>query len=129
MKIEKRVQSIAVLIPSFFVLVILFSLPCDFNFAKCLGGNSIPFTRTLFHISLSLLIVSPFLFLLRETAFFSWLRLTIFWFLGTIIGIALAPEYWGGWMSFGPTKELVSIWSGILFIFTSLLFIIWKRRT
>ena len=86
------------------------------------------YTDPILFISLSLLIVSPFLFLLRETAFFSWVRFAVFWFAGTVIGIVLAPEYWGGWMSFGPTKELVSIWSGIFFIFTSLLFIVWKRR-
>lgn len=128
MKGEKKMRYIVVPTLSFFILMVLFSISCDFNFAKCLGGNSIPFTRTLFHISLSLLIVSPFLFFLRETAFFLWVRFAVFWFAGTVIGIVLAPEYWGGWMSFGPTKELVSIWSGIFFIFTSLLFIVWKRR-
>lgn len=87
------------------------------------------YTDSMLFCSLSLLIVSPFLFFLRDEMFSKWIRLSVFWFGISTIFIMIAPVYWGGWMSFGPTKELVSIWSGILFVFTSLLFIIWKRRT
>ena len=36
--------------------------PCEYNFGKCIGGNSILVVRSLFHFSLSFLLVSPALF-------------------------------------------------------------------
>jgi len=41
----------------------LFVSLCDFKFGKCIGGDSILIARTFFHVFLSVLIVSPFLFL------------------------------------------------------------------
>lgn len=101
---------------------------CQFSFGKCIGGDSIPFTRMFFHITLSALIVSPTLFFIRDAVFLAWLRFAIAWFVITVILIALAPVSTGGWMSFGPTKELVSIWMGGLFVIVSLAKLAWDSK-
>ncbi|QQS61139.1 MAG: hypothetical protein IPN70_04625 [Candidatus Moraniibacteriota bacterium] len=126
---NKKFKKIVIL-EIFIFCILLFSFigPCNFSFGKCIGGDSILITRTLFHIALSLLIVSPFLFFLRDEMFSKWIRLSVFWFGISTILIMIAPVYWGGWMSFGPTKELVSLWSGILFLLVNIFFIFHYRK-
>lgn len=101
---------------------------CRFSFGRCLGGDSIPLTRMFFHIALSLFFVSSSLFFVRDIVFLKWLRFAIAWFAGTIILVALAPVSTGGWMSFGPTKELVSIWMGGLFVVISFAKLVWDSK-
>ena len=98
---------------------------CDFKFSRCFGGNNILFTRTLFHFSLSILSISPFLFFIADSVFKKWLRFTAVWFILALIFIILAPEYQGGWIGIGPEKESVSIWMSSLFVIISLVKISW----
>ncbi len=102
--------------------MISFVGPCNFNLSKCLGGNSILVTRTLFHFSLSLLIVSPFLFFIRDEIFRKWFRFALIWFGIAIVLIAISPESHAGiFAMMNPTKESVSILFASLFIPTTLL--------
>jgi uncharacterized Tic20 family protein len=55
-----------------------------------------------------------------------WLKFTIIWFIIDSILVFLAPVSTGGFINFGPTKELVSIWMGVLFVIFSLVLIIWQ---
>lgn len=110
------------------ILTIAYIGPCDYALARCLGGNSILVTRTIFHFSLSLLAVSPFLFFVRDEVFKKWLRFAGVWFTIAAVLIAITPEYQGGWMSIGPTKESVSIWMGALFVIGSLAKLAWDSR-
>jgi hypothetical protein len=102
--------------------------PCDSNVARCLGGDSILVTRTFFHFALSLLVVSLFLFFVRDTVFLKWLRFAMIWFAVAAVLIAATPTYTGGWMSFGPTKESVSIWLSMLFVAVSSIKLVWDMR-
>lgn len=107
------------------VLLISYVGPCNFKFTKCLGGNSIPLERTIFHIFLTTLIISLVLFLVSDRIFLKWFRFAIVWIILSIILIAVTPEYPGGWMPLGPGRELVSLWLGGLFVVLSLGKIIW----
>jgi hypothetical protein len=69
--------------------------------------------------SISLIAISPFLFFIADNTFLKWLRFALVWILLSIIFIALAPVSTGGWMSFGPTKESVSIWMGSFLVIIS----------
>lgn len=108
------------------VLVASYVGPCNFKFSRCLGGNSIFITRTIFHIFLAILIVSIMLFFVNNIIFLKWLRFAIVWIIFSVFLIAITPEYSGGWMSLNPDKELVSIWMGSLFVILSLIQIIWQ---
>lgn len=77
------------------------------------------YTGPFFFLSFALLIVSPFLFLINDNVFRQWFRFAGVWFALSIILILLAPEYWGGWMSFGPEKKSVSVVMSILFVILS----------
>lgn len=116
-------------------IVILIGLligPCEYKLGKCLGGNSILVARTFFHVTLSLLIVTPFLFFVRDVVFLKWLRFGLVWFFVAVVLIALAPEYSGGWgPNLNPTKESVSIWMAFIFVimsFAKLACDSWKMR-
>lgn len=82
----------------------------------------------LFLLSVSLSVVSIFLFFVQDSVFKKWLRFAIAWLVLTAIFVALAPTYTGGWMSFGPTKESVSIWMGSLLVIISLVQLVWESR-
>lgn len=106
---------------------ILFSL-CDvIGYKICINTTSQIIGKPLFFSSFFLIIISPFLFLISDKIFFKWLKFALVWFVLTIIFITLAPVYTGGWMSFGPTKESVSIWMGTLFVITSLAIIVREK--
>lgn len=79
-------------------------------------------------LSLSLLLVSPFLFFIRDAVFLKWLRFAGVWFFLSALFVALSPEYQRGWMGIGPTKELVSLWMGVLFVIASIAKIVWDSR-
>lgn len=108
------------------VLLISYIGPCNFNFNRCLGGNSIIITRTVFHIFLAVFVISSFLFFVTDKVFLKWLRFSIAWVILSIILIALAPTSSGLWLPMNPTKEFVSIWMAILFVILSLGKIIWN---
>ena len=78
--------------------------------------------------SLAVMVMSMFLFLVYDKVFIKWLRFALVWFFLTLLFVLAAPEYAGGWMSFGPTKESVSIWMSSLFVIISLVQIIWESR-
>jgi len=85
------------------------------------------FAEPLFFYSFSLLIISLFLFFISDAVFLRWLKFALVWSLFTVIFVILAPVYTGG-MDFGPTKELASLWMGVLFVFLSLGQIVWYSR-
>ena len=76
-------------------------------------------------LSLSLLLVSPFLFFIQDKTFFLWLKLTLIWFSLAFFFVALSPDYRGGWLGIGPTKESVSLSMGGIFFLGSFLFFVW----
>lgn len=113
------------------VLIGAYIGPCEYNFGRCIGGNSILLIRTMFHFSLALLIVSPLLFFISGSIFFKWLRFAIVWFVLAVMFIILSPEYQGGWLGIGPEKESVSILMSVLFAIISIAKIswdIWKAK-
>ena len=83
------------------------------------------FAEPLFLLSLSLLLVSPFLFFIQDKTFFLWLKLALIWFSLAFFFVALSPDYRGGWLGIGPTKESVSLSMGGIFFLGSLLFFVW----
>lgn len=95
------------------------------EYQGCFDKTSHSIGKPLLFFSLSILVVSSFLFFVRDRVFMKWLRFAAVWFALTAIFVYLAPEYTGGWMSFGPTKELVSIWMGILFVILSAIKLAW----
>ncbi|TSD01836.1 MAG: Uncharacterized protein Athens071425_302 [Parcubacteria group bacterium Athens0714_25] len=78
--------------------------------------------------SIFILIVSFLLFFISDKIFIKWLKFAAFWMGITALFVLLAPAYIGGWMSFGPTKESVSIWMGSLFVILSLIKITWDWK-
>lgn len=110
------------------VLLISYIGPCGFKISRCLGGNSILVTRTMFHIFIAILISSIFLFLVNDKVFLKWVRFAAVWIILSIILIALTPEYSGGWIPQNPTRESVSILMSLLFVILSLAKIIWDSR-
>jgi predicted MFS family arabinose efflux permease len=84
------------------------------------------FIDPLMFSAISIVVLSLFLFFISDNVFKKWLRFAIAWFIVDVVLIALAPTYTGGWMNFGPTKESVSIWMGVLFVIISLVLIIWQ---
>ncbi len=104
---------------------------CDYRLSRCLWGNHIPAIRTIFHFSLSLLCISPFLFFVTDTLFKKWFWFGVVWIFISIIFIAFTPEYSGSWFIGGPEKESVSVWMASLLLLLSLTFIsyeTWKNR-
>ena len=79
-------------------------------------------------LSISIIITDIFLFFISDKIFLKWLRFASIWCVLTIIFISSAPVYTGGFMSFGPTKELISIWMGTLFVILSLAQFVWEWR-
>ncbi len=110
------------------VLVASYIGPCTFKFSRCLGGNSIPITRTAFHIFIAIFIISLFLFFINDKIFLKWLRFAVVWIILSTILIALTPTYSGGWISMNPDKEMVSICLGSLFVILSLAKIVWDSK-
>ena len=119
---------IVLLVVSLSVLITSYIGPCDYNINRCLGGNSIIVIRTLFHIFLSIFIISPFLFLISDKVFLKWLQFAGIWILLSIIAIAATPDR-HNFLSLGPDRETVSIWMGSLFVIISLVKISWDSRS
>ena len=100
--------------------------PCNFKLGKCLGGDSILITRTFFHIFSSLLIVSVILFFINDNIFIKWLRFAAAWILATLIFVIISPANSSSIIGLSPTKELVSIWMGALFVIISIFLITYQ---
>lgn len=84
------------------------------------------FAEPVFIFSSFALITSLFLFFISDKTFLKWLRFALIWMVISIIFIIMAPVYSGGYLSYGPTKESVSIWMGGLFVILSLAQFIWE---
>lgn len=94
---------------------------CFSDSSECLLDQfRLSFFEPLFLLSLSLTIISPFLFFISDKIFLRWLRFSLIWFGLAIIFIGVSPQYSGGWMSLGPTKESISIMMSALFVMLSL---------
>lgn len=96
------------------------------NYEGCLDKSSQITGKPLFFTSVAILVASLFLFFVHDIVFKKWLRFAMVWILLTIVFVMLAPVSTGGFINFGPTKELVSIWMGVLFVIISLVLIIWQ---
>ncbi|HRY82978.1 MAG TPA: hypothetical protein P5099_03925 [Candidatus Moranbacteria bacterium] len=125
---------IVVSLISLFGIVVGYLIFSPYNYGLCnLSGEYCMFSslkktlaEPLFMVSMFFLSASFFLFFVNDSIFKKWLCFALGWFLLTTILIILAPVSTGGWMNFGPTKELVSIWMGSLFVILSLIQIIWQ---
>lgn len=108
------------------ILLILYSVPCGHKLARCFWGNN-NLIRTTFHFFGSILVVSPFLFFIKDSIFLKWLRLALVWIVVSIFLIVLIPDQQPGLFSFGgPSKETLSIFFGSLFVIVSLAKIGWE---
>lgn len=107
---------------------ILFSLCDKIGLDICFETTSQTIGKPLFLLSLSLLIVSIFIFFITDIVFKKWLRFAIVWFVVAAVFVALAPVYSGGYIGLNPTKESISIWMGSLFVILSLIQIVWQSR-
>lgn len=76
--------------------------------------------------SIFLFVVSLSLFFVIDNVFKRWLKFAIIWFIVTAIFVYKTPVYSGDWIGLNPTKYLVSIWMGVLFVIISLVLIIWQ---
>ncbi|MFZ2976088.1 MAG: hypothetical protein WA055_05685 [Candidatus Moraniibacteriota bacterium] len=86
---------------------------CFFQYAKYI--DQIAF------YSLFMIIISPFLFFINDKIFLKWIRFAGVWIVLSILAITITPSHSQGILSFGgPSKELVSIWMGALFVILSL---------
>jgi len=106
------------------ILISAFFVSCEQKIGKCIGGNSIPIVRSLFHFSLAFLITSPLLFFINDNVFLKWFRFALVWFSLAAIFIFFAPVYSGNIVG-NPTKESISIWMGSLFVILSLGQFVW----
>lgn len=79
-------------------------------------------------IALSLLLISPALFFIKDNIFKKWLKFAVIWIILTAIFVSLSPEYSGGYIGLNPTKESVSIWMGVFFVILSLVKIFWDSK-
>lgn len=87
------------------------------------------YTKPLLFTSISFLLVTPFLFFVRDEAFKKWLWFALVWFGISVFFIALAPAYNHGLFSMmNPTKESVSLWMSVIFIPVSLGFLLWNSK-
>lgn len=115
-----------------FIILSLFALfyywPCENRLSRCMWGNNIVIVRTVFHFGLGILAIIPFLFFISDKIFLKWLKFAVVWFGITAILVAISPEYSGGYIGFKPTKEIVSIWMGSLFVILSLAKITWDWK-
>lgn len=93
---------------------------CNFSISRCLGGDSILFTRTLFHFSLSVFFIGLVIIFYSDIIFKKWLKFAIVWLILSGIFIAASPTYDRSTLGLNPTKESVSIWMSALFVFISL---------
>lgn len=109
------------------VLILLISYigPCNYKISRCFWGNSIYIIRAVFHIFLAVLVVSLPLCFVIDKVFLKWLHFAIIWIIIFIILIVLTPAHSGGWIPMNPTREMVSIWMGGLFVVVSLIKITW----
>lgn len=84
----------------------------------------------LFFVFTSLSIVTFFLLFVQEQIFSAWLVFAKWWIPLTVVLIILSPTSGGG--TFFPaffSKELTSIWMSSLFVFFSLILIVYKHFT
>lgn len=104
---------------------------CDnqYNFGDyqgCLDKSSQTVGKPLYWLSIALIIVSFFLFFVRDGLFIKWFRFALGWFFVSVVLISLVPVSVGGWLGIGPTKLSVSIAMSELFVVISLAMFAWE---
>ena len=107
------------------ILIILYFSSCNLKLNRCFWGNDILFSRTLFHICLSMGTIFLFSFLISIKTFKKWLTFAAIWFLVDVIWIMKSPVISHYEFDIIPsTKEAVSVWMGSLFVIISLVMFI-----
>ena len=102
---------------------------CFSNGDKCLFDEyRLSVFEPLVLLSVSLAIVSLFLFFVNDIIFKKWLKFTVAWFALATVFIAFSPVYDSSPIGLNPTKESVSIWMGSLFVIISLALIFWQSH-
>ena len=103
--------------------------PCENKLMRCLGGNSILIIRTMFHLAIPIIVSSIILFFTSDKIFKKWSIFAVIWIFISLFFISITPEYSGGWVSFTPIREQVSIWMSSLFLIISLVLItVWQIK-
>jgi hypothetical protein len=98
-------------------------------YSGCLDKGQRTIGQPLLLLTLALLLVTPFLFFVRDDVFKKWLWFALVWFGISIFFIALAPAYNHGLFSMmNPTKESVSLWMSVLFIPLSIGLLLWSSK-
>ncbi len=99
------------------------------KYQECLDNEAYTLGNILMILTSALLLVSPFLFFVRDEVFKKWLWFALVWFGTAIFFIAITPEYHAGiFEMMNPTKETVSMFFGILFVPISLGKLAWDSR-
>lgn len=112
-----------------FLLILSYIGPCENRVMKCLGGNSILLVRTFVHLVIPIIFSLFILFFLSDNIFMKWFKFSLGWVFLSLFFIFITPEYSGGWVSFTPDREQVSIWMSSLFFIISLVLItFWSLR-
>jgi len=110
----------------FFVVADYFTY-CEMSMRRCFWNGDIYILRTIFHLSVPILISSIILFLTSDNIFKKWIKFAIGWIFVSLIAIAATPEYGGGFLD--PDREQVSIWMSSLFLIISIiLMIVWSVK-
>ncbi len=76
------------------------------------------------NISFSLIVTSIIIFIGNDLMFHFWLKFFCWWFVISVVFIFISPAGIGGFFPSMFTKELVSLWVGIVLVLMSLFMII-----
>lgn len=87
--------------------------------------NYNPYIKSLFILSISLMVVTLFLFIISDRVFLKWLRFAIIWTILLSIAVILTPEYSSGWIPLNPDRQQIAIFLSSLFVILSLVKISW----
>ena len=102
--------------------------PCEYILNRCIWGGDIPVVRSMFHFSVSLLIISGFFSFVRDAVFLSWIRFAFLWCIISLVLILSTPEYSRDALFTELNRESVSIWFSSLFVIVSLVKLVWDTR-
>lgn len=100
---------------------------CEMEIRRCFWSGDIYILRTVFHLSISTILISSILFFISDNIFIKWLKFAVIWIVLSIFFISITPEYGRGFLD--PDREQISILTGSLFLMISLvLIIVWRIK-
>ncbi|HWQ59767.1 MAG TPA: hypothetical protein VN420_01315, partial [Candidatus Fimivivens sp.] len=99
------------------------------TYQGCLDKGANTIGKPILLLTLAFLVVTPFLFFVRDEIFKKWLWFALAWFIVSGVLIALAPQYVYSFLPlYAITKATVTYWSSVLFVPLSLGLLLWLSR-